>query len=289
MQRRALGNTGLSVSLLGLGCSRLGAQGRTRTRADMVRLVEHAVDRGITFFDSADVYMAGESERLLGEVLTSRRDRVVIATKVGFRPLLPEVLAARVQPYLASALPQGSTGGRLVKRIRAMLTRKDFSAGYLRRSVERSLMRLRTDRIDLLQLHSPSAVAIDRDGALETLERLSDEGKIRFYGLAFATWPQAQSTLRDHGLSTLQLPISLGAPPVVNDILAWARQRGIGVIANQPLRKGRLVHADAAAAIRFVARLPGVSTVIAGTTSIAHLDENIAALDLPSWAEERQS
>lgn len=236
----------------------------------MVRFLEHAVDRGITFFDSADVYMAGESERLLGEVLTSRRrDRVVIATKVGFRPLVPEV-----------------TGGRLVKRLRALLTRKDFSAGYLRRSVERSLMRLRTDRIDLLQLHSPSAVAIDRDGALETLERLSDEGKIRFYGLAFGTWSQARSALRDHGVSTLQVPISLGAPPVVNDILAWARQRGIGVIANQPLRKGRLVQAGAAAAIRFVTRLPGVSTVIVGTTSIAHLDENIAALDSPSWGEE---
>src|SRR5262245_12638744 len=103
MPYRALGQTGLTVSILGLGCSHLGAQGRTRTRADMVRLLEHAVDVGVTFFDSADVYMAGESERLLGEAFARRRDRVVIATKVGFRPLIPEAVAARVQPYVVSA------------------------------------------------------------------------------------------------------------------------------------------------------------------------------------------
>jgi aryl-alcohol dehydrogenase-like predicted oxidoreductase len=278
MPYRALGQTGLTVSVLGLGCSHLGAQGRTRTRADMVRLLEHAVDLGITFFDSADAYMAGESERLLGEVFARRRDRVVIATKVGFRPLVPEALAARVQPYVASATQQSSAGGRLVKQLRALLMRKDFSADYLRRSVEASLSRLRTDRIDLLQLHSPAVSALDHDGALDTLERLRDEGKIRFYGLAFGLWSQARSALRDGGLSTLQMPISAGAPPDVDDILAWARQRGLGVIANQPLRKGKLVHTGAAVAIRSVASVPGVSTVIVGTSSMAHLAENAAAL-----------
>ena len=135
--------------------------------------------------------------------------------------------------------------------------RKDFSADYLRRSVEASLTRLRTERIDLLQLHSPAAGAIDHDGALDTLEHLRDEGKIRFYGLAFGIWSQAHSALRHDGLSTLQMPISVGAPPVVDEILAWARRRGIGVIANQPLRKGKLVQAGAAMAIRSVARCAG--------------------------------
>lgn len=68
------------------------------------------------------------------------------------------------------------------------------------------------------------------------------EGKIRFYGLAFATPSQALSTLRERGLSTLQLPISVGAPAAVDEILAWARKRDLGVIANQPLRKGALLH-----------------------------------------------
>jgi aryl-alcohol dehydrogenase-like predicted oxidoreductase len=165
--------------------------------------------------------------------------------------------------------------------------RKDFSADYVRRSVEASLTRLRTERIDLLQLHSPAAGAIDRDGALDTLERLRGEGKIRFYGLAFGMWSQAPSALRHDGLSTLQMPISVGAPPVVDEILAEARRRGIGIIANQPLKKGRLVPAGAAVALRSVAMLPGVSTVIVGTSSMAHLDENVAALDSPLLTAEK--
>ncbi len=284
MLYRALGQTGLTVSVLGLGCSHLGAQGRTRTRAEMVRLLEHAVDLGITFFDSADVYMAGESERLLGEVFARRRDRVVIATKVGFRPLIPEALTARVQPYVLSATQQSSAGRRLLKRLRAALVRKDFSADYLRRSVEASLSRLRTDRIDLLQLHSPPPGALDHDGALDTLDRLRSEGKIRFYGLAFGLWSQARGALRDGGLSTLQMPISADAPPGVYDLIAGARRHGLGVIANQPLRKGKLVESGAVPAIRSVASVPGVSTVIVGTSSMAHLSENAAAMDVPLQA-----
>jgi aryl-alcohol dehydrogenase-like predicted oxidoreductase len=250
-----------------------------------VRFLKHGVERGITFFDTADVYMAGESERLLGEVLAGQRDRVIVATKVGFRALVPNALAARVYPYVGSSRRRDSVVARLARSARTLLMRKDFSADYLRRSVEGSLTRLRTDRIDLLQLHSPSAHAIDRDGALETLARLRDEGKIRFYGLSFATWGQAQQALRDSGVSTLQLPISVGAPARVDNILAWACQRNIGVIANQPLQKGRLVPHGAAAAIRFAASMSGVSTVIVGTTNIAHLDENIAALDSPPLTE----
>lgn len=75
MQYRALGSTGLSVSVIGLGCSHLGSHWRGRTRSDMARLLEHALSRGITFFDTADVYMEGESEELLGGVLAARGTR----------------------------------------------------------------------------------------------------------------------------------------------------------------------------------------------------------------------
>jgi aryl-alcohol dehydrogenase-like predicted oxidoreductase len=291
---RSLGSTGLSVSVVGLGCSHLGAQRRTRTRAELVRLLEHAVERGITFFDTADVYMAGESERLLGEFLARHRERVVVATKVGFSSLLPEALLARARPYLWSLTRRGAAISGLPRRVRGWLRRADYSAAYLRGAVEASLTRLRTDRIDLLQLHSPTAAALDRDGALETLEHLTAQGKIRFYGLAFGTAAQALSAVRDGGVSTLQVPVSSGAPAAIHDVLAWAQQRAIGVIANQPLRGGALLHDRAAsarrgaqstvaqAAIRFVASLPGVSTVIVGTTSTTHVDEAIAAVDGPS-------
>ena len=291
---RSLGTTGLSVSVVGLGCSHLGTQRRARTRAELVRLLEHAVDRGVTFFDTADVYMAGESERLLGDVLASHRGRVVVATKVGLCSRLPEAVVAHARPYLWSLMRRATTGSGLLRQVRGWLRRADYSANYLRAAVEASLTRLRMDRIDLLQLHSPTPAALDRDGALETLERLAAEGKIRFFGLAFAMAAQAQRAVRGGGFSTLQVPVSRSAPAAIDDLLAWAQKRAIGVIANQPLRGGALLlhgreasarHGEqstlAQAAIRFVASLPTVSTVIVGTTNTAHLDESIAALDRP--------
>jgi aryl-alcohol dehydrogenase-like predicted oxidoreductase len=281
------------VSVLGLGCSHLGAQRGGKTRAELVTLLEHAVDRGVTFFDTADIYMAGESERLLGEVLASHRARVVIATKVGLGWRLPPAVVAHARPYLWSLARRATTGSGVLRRLRGWFRRGDYSPGYLRAAVEASLSRLRTDRIDLLQLHSPTAAALDRDGALETLERLGAEGKIRFFGLGFGTAAQAQHALGDgrRRFSTLQIPVSRGVPATIDDLLAWAQARAIGVIANQPLRGGELLRAGGAStrhdgrrtlaqsAIRFAAGLPAVSTVIVGTTSVTHLDESVAALD----------
>jgi aryl-alcohol dehydrogenase-like predicted oxidoreductase len=286
---RSLGRTGLTVSVIGLGCSHLGAH-RGRTRAELVRLLEHAVDRGVTFFDTADIYMGGESERLLGEALVSHRGRVIIATKVGLGWRLPQAVVAYARPYLWSVTRRATTGSGVLRGIRGWFRRGDYSSGYLRPAVEASLTRLRSDRIDLLQLHSPTAAALDRDGALETLERLAAEGKIRFFGLAFGTASQAQHALGDGRFATLQIPVSRGEPAATHDLLAWAQSRAIGVIANQPLRGGASLHARGAAtrhgdertiaqaAIGYVASLPAVSTVIVGTTSVAHLDEGVAAL-----------
>lgn len=259
--------------------ARLGGSRRSTTPSESARhlrcLVAADWRRHTTRFgrDTADVYMEGESETLLGEVLASRRDQVVIATKVGFRQPIPEPVVARVRPYLWSAIHRMPAVGRVVTKARRLLTRQDFSAEYLRTAVDASLTRLRTDRIDLLQLHSPPALAIERDGALDTLARLRSEGKIRFYGLSFGTWHEAQIAPWDRGGSTLQLPISLRAPAGVNDVLTRARQRCIGVIANQPLMKGAILRAGAVsefalvrsgdvrsvpqAAIRFVSDLAG--------------------------------
>jgi aryl-alcohol dehydrogenase-like predicted oxidoreductase len=258
-----------------------------------VRLLEHAVERGITFFDTADVYMGGESERLLGAVLAPHRDRVILATKVGFRQLVPEALLACVRPYLWSVTGRGGGGKHVLRGARNWLRRADYSADHLDAAVEASLTRLRTDRIDVLQLHSPTPAALEQDGALETVERLVAQGKVRFYGLAFASCSKARYILREGRLSTLQLPVSISAPAAADDILEWARQRGIGVVANQPLGGGALARDPRAggvsdgrtlaqAAIRFAASRPGVSTVIVGTTSMRHLDENVAALDGPA-------
>lgn len=290
MQYRLLGTTGLSVSAVGLGCSHLGSRSEGRTRSDMARLVLHALDRGITLFDTADVYMAGESEELLGEALAARRSEVVIATKAGFRQPINDSLMVRVRPLVWSVMRRIPTVARAVTRARDLVVRQDFSAAYLRKAVEASLARLRTDRIDLLQLHSPPASAIESDDALDTLERLRADGKIRFYGLSYGEWSEVRLGPSGRGVSTVQIPLSLRVPSDADEVLASARERRIGVIANQPLQKGALLRgADsrlARGAIRYVSDLPGVSSVLVGTTSIEHLDENVAALAEPPLRDE---
>src|SRR3954453_24062344 len=158
MQYRRLGSSGLVVSVVGLGCNNFGR----RIDLDATRaVVDAALDVGVTLFDTADVY--GESETFLGEVLQGRRDQVVLATKFG--------------NSLKGALgdDHGARGARW----------------YVRRAVERSLRRLRTDYIDLYQMHRPDP----RTPIAETLAALTElvhGGKVRYIGHSnFAAWQVA--------------------------------------------------------------------------------------------------
>lgn len=288
MHYRALGTTGFSVSAIGLGCSHLGSHWRGRTRSDMIRLLHRAMDRGINFFDTADVYMQGESEELLGAVLRAERDDVVIATKGGFLRPINESAVARLRPYVWHVTNRIPALARALTKTRRLMMRQDFSHARLCAAVENSLRRLKRDRLDLFQLHSPPSTALERDGVLETLERLRADGKIRFFGLSYAESNEARL---ESGIATVQLPIAPHRPAPLIELLLGARERRIGIIANQPLTKGTLLQQEARgaarvrslaqAAIRYVCDQPGVSTVLTGTTSIAHLDENVAALEAP--------
>ena len=294
MEYRLLGSTDLRVSVLGLGCNRLGGARSGRTRADMARLLEGAVDAGVTFFDTADVYMGGESERLLGEVLGRRRREVVIATKVGSGRWLPGDLAARVRSW-SRTVGWPPRWLRCASRLtNLVLADRRWSPRYLRRAVEESRRRLRMDSLDVLQLHSPPTSVMHQQDILAFLERLRAEGAIRFYGASFGRWPGSGIPERA-GLSTLQFPVSVVEERAIRVALDAAAARGLGVIGNQPFKKGALLTADppahgtsrfdgtrslAQAVLRASIQL-GPSTMLVGTTSVAHLRENIAAVDTP--------
>jgi aryl-alcohol dehydrogenase-like predicted oxidoreductase len=299
MEYRLLGSTDLRVSVLGLGCNRLGWSGSGQTRADMVRLLECAVDAGLTFFDTADVYMAGESERLLGEVFGRRRRDVVIATKVGSGRWLTRDLVGWVHPLhrmVASCARWLRSASELA---RLVLGDRSWSPGYLRRTVEGSLRRLRRDSLDLLQLHSPPATVMQREDILALLDSLKTEGAIRFCGASFGSWPEGHVPGQG-GLSTLQLPIGVERERAVRVVLDGAAARGVGVIGNQPFRKGAVFELDPSRNLpsrfdgtRSLAQVllrasiqPGLSTVLVGTTSIAHLRENVAAVETPPLTPE---
>src|SRR5262245_2957603 len=220
MEYRLLGSTGLRVSVLGLGCNRLGWPGHGRTRADMIRLLEHAADAGVTFYDTADVYVAGESERILGEVFGRGRRDVVVATKVGCTLPLPAGVLAAAIPLLREVSRRGLWQPPATPRPLQAWSGRNFSPAYLRRAVERCLGRLRRDALDLLQLHGPPPSVMARDEVFETLDRLKTEGALRWYGVAFGSTPEQRFLTTHSGVSTLQIPISLDDDGASRDLPA---------------------------------------------------------------------
>jgi aryl-alcohol dehydrogenase-like predicted oxidoreductase len=297
MRYRALGNSGLVVSVAGLGCNNFGRRldiGATRA------VVDAAIEAGITLLDTADSYGGGgRSEEMLGEVLAGRRDQVVLATKFGHR--------AADLGYGPAA---GAKGGR----------------AYIRRAVGQSLRRLRTDYIDLYQLHTPDSVTPIAE-TITALGELVAEGKVRYIGHSnFTGWQLAEAagvarelggtafisaqnhwSLLDRGTEAEVVPAALHFGlgvlpyfPLANGLLTGKVRRGqeppdgsrlasrAGYITEAKLDKVEAISAWAAergltvleVAIGGLAALPGCSSVIAGATTAQQVKANAEAA---SW------
>ena len=303
MRYRPLGESGLVVSVAGLGCNNFGG----RLDTDGARaVVDAAIDAGVTLFDTSDTYGGGGgSERALGEILGSRRDQVVLATKFGHQ--------GADMGYGPAA---GAKGGR----------------AYIRRAVTESLRRLRTDYIDLYQLHTPDPVTPVAE-TLAALDELVAEGKVRYLGHSnFSGWQLADAA---------HVAAAAGRAPFVSaqnhwsllereaeaEVVPAARHFGLGVLPYFPLanglltgkiRKGQPVPEDSRlagragyvteaklervealiawgqehgvtilqAAIGALAAQPGCSSVIAGAMSPEQVKANVAASEwIPSAAE----
>jgi aryl-alcohol dehydrogenase-like predicted oxidoreductase len=218
-QQRRVGASGLLVSAAGLGCNNFGRSGtRTETLEGAREVLEAAIEAGVTFLDTADIYgqTFGLSETLMGEALRGRRDEVVIATKFGH----------------SSFAPTGVGGA-------------NASRTYIRRAVEASLRRLQTDWIDLYQLHTPD----DRTPVEETLDALGDlvrEGKVRYIGHSnFSGWQIAEAhftALMRHGVPFVssQNEYSLLRRGAQREILPAVERYGLGFFPYFPLYNGLL-------------------------------------------------
>lgn len=213
MEYRNLGQTGVKVSPLCLGAMMFGQRGNT-DHADCVRIIHRALDAGINFVDTANVYSSGESEEIVGEALQGRRDQVVLATKVH--------------------MPMGDGPNE-----------RGNSRVNILREVENSLRRLRTDYIDLYQLHRPDPETPIEE-TLRALDDLVRSGKVRYVGTStFAAWELVESYwVSDrhnvHRFRCEQPPYSIFVRHIENDVLPVCRKFGTGVIPWSPLNRGWL-------------------------------------------------
>lgn len=209
MQKRILGHSGLEVSALGFGCMGLNfGYGSGISREEAIKLLRHAVELGVTFFDTAEAYGPFTNEDIVGEALQPIRDQVVIATKFGFQD------------------------GMAAKGL-------DSRPERIRQVAEASLRRLRTDRIDLFYQHrvDPSVPIEDVAG---TVKDLIAEGKVQHFGLSEASIPTIRKAHAVQPVTALQSEYSLFWREPEQQILPTLEQLGIGFVPFAPLGRGFL-------------------------------------------------
>ncbi|HYW45085.1 MAG TPA: aldo/keto reductase [Bryobacteraceae bacterium] len=217
MQKRKLGKSGLEVSALGLGCMGMSfSYGPPKDKREMTSLLRAAVERGITFFDTAEVYGPFLNEELVGQALAPFRGRVVIATKFGF-DLSPDFD------------PRGMKGAP------GLNSRPD----HIRQAVEGSLKRLQVDVIDLLYQHrvDPNVPIEDVAGAVKDLIQ---EGKVKHFGLSEAGVQTIRRAHRVQPVTALQSEYSLWTRTPEKEVIPTLEELGIGLVPYSPLGKGFL-------------------------------------------------
>jgi aryl-alcohol dehydrogenase-like predicted oxidoreductase len=213
LPRRRLGRHGLEVSALGLGCMGMSEFYGPADEALSLKVLHHAIDSGVSFLDTADMYGVGANERLLSSVLRERRGEIVLATKFGFM--------------------RGPNGERL-----GVNGRPD----YVRSACDASLARLGVEQIDLYYQHrvDPNVPIEETVGAMAELVRA---GKVRYLGLSEAGAKTLRRATSVHPISALQSEYSLWSRDLDDDILPSCAELGIGLVAYSPLGRGFLTGA----------------------------------------------
>jgi aryl-alcohol dehydrogenase-like predicted oxidoreductase len=306
LEYRDLGTTGMRVSEVSLGTWAFGEGWGTVSDEDAIAAMHRAVDLGVNFFDTADVYGGGRSEGLIRRVLEERSEEIFVATKAG-RALNPH-------------------------------TAEGYNHDNLSRFAEGSLKNLGVEALDLLQLHCPPTEVYRRDETFEALDRLVEEGKVRHYGVSVETVEEARMALSYPGVRTVQIIFNPFRQKPAEEFFPIAEERGIGILARVPLASGLLsgkmsrereFPADdhrnynreggvfdkgetfsgvdfetgleaaeelkelvpegatlAQLSLRWILMHPAVSCAIPGAKRPAQVDDNLAAADLPALSDE---
>jgi len=296
--------------VIGLGCWQLGGDWGTVGDQQALDILHAAVDAGVTFLDTADVYGDGRSETLIGRFLRDRgRDGLTVATKAG----------RRANPHVPEA----------------------FTAENLRAWIDRSRRNLGVDTLDLVQLHCPPTPVYSIDGVFDALDGLAESGAIAAYGVSVETADEALTAIARPNVATVQIILNAFRLKPLERVLPAAREAGVGIIARVPLASGLLSgkydehttfapddhrtynrHGEsfdvgetfsgvpfevgvqaakeiariapegastAAFALRWIIDQPGVSVVIPGARNLKQARGNAAAAQLPPLTDEQQA
>ncbi|WP_146927256.1 aldo/keto reductase [Cellulomonas xylanilytica] len=210
MESRLLGRTGRSVGVVGLGCWQLGADWGSVSDEAALEVLGAAVDSGVTFLDTADVYGDGRSEKLIGSFLAARGPNhgITVATKMG----------RRADPHTAEA----------------------YTLSWFRAWTDRSRENLDADTLDLVQLHCPPSEVLRRESTYDALDVLVDEGRIAAYGVSVETVDEALEAIVRPNVATVQIILNVFRRKPLEQVLPLAAAEGVGIIARVPLASGLL-------------------------------------------------
>ncbi|WP_067738401.1 aldo/keto reductase [Novosphingobium naphthalenivorans] len=264
--------------IIGLGCARLGSVNGLQ-KADSAALIEEALTQGVKFFDTADIYGQGDSERILKAALGQRND-VFICTKVGQYFPLPMRLFIPFKSFLIPIVAKWKGASQAVTSTRARALPTCFTRGYLTEHVESSLKRLGRDSLDAVLLHGATAKEIADGEPLEALKELRDQGKVRLIGVSAEDRESVVATLALSDVDILQLPLQ----PDDVDMLKFvdrASANGISVVAREVLGGPIALQAKTPCErtqfinerLQALSRNSSLAAVIIGTSSISHLRE----------------
>jgi aryl-alcohol dehydrogenase-like predicted oxidoreductase len=261
----------------------IASLGTRHSHAEVESTLQEARAAGVTFFDTADVYGQGDSERMLGRVFSHQREGVIICTKAGLTVGPIEGLVRLVKPVVNPVVRYWRTAQIATRQARGRQERQCFDPTYLSRRIEGSLRRLNVDWIDLFLLHNPPVELPQREGVLDVLNTLKAQGKIRHYGVSCRTVEDAYVWLTQSDIACLQIPIDRNSIEAAIPLLELARTRGVGVIAREVLAQGALTNGSVADALHPLLRRSEINVVLMGMTSRQHLHQNLHAFNTASW------
>jgi aryl-alcohol dehydrogenase-like predicted oxidoreductase len=208
MNYRELGNTGIKISEVSLGTWAIGGSWGKTSDAEALKTLEYAIDQGVNFFDTADVYGDGHSEELLAKATKGKEDEIYIATKF---------------------CRQGD-----------IFDPQNYSYEKVKSYCEDSLRRLNREAIDLYQIHCPATEILKDGSVFEVLDRLKEEGKIRHYGVSVETVEEGLISLKNPNVKSLQIIFNMFRQKPLEELIPQAYQKGVGLLIRLPLASGLL-------------------------------------------------